>query len=201
MKLLPILYAAGWLALSIGAQAGEVVFASGFEDNDSPWNDPYVPSDSLDRGCSFDISSEEPHSGLRCGVLASDNSGRIAISPKGSPYHVEPGQRYKLTFWVKAGKEFEAQKGQPGMLVRIDLMQDRDPVSIVTVDWKGTTKIVQADETLADFTTLPVPPHWTKVEAEFTIPENVNKARPGLFLWRATGSLEVDDFRLERVRG
>ncbi len=196
----PLFYLAAFALLSHPLSAQNIVRDPGFEEGDTGWNLPYVPNDSQDKGCSFSISAEEPHSGKSCGMLESTDNGRIAISPKGMPMAVEAGQKYRLVAWVRAGKDFEAQSGQPGLLIRVDMLQSRDALEIVTIDWQGHAKAMQPSESLTGFATEPVPKTWTKVESTFTVPENTETMRAGLFLWKATGQLFVDDFVIEPVR-
>lgn len=200
MKHLPLLLAG---ALSIAASsllAQNIVRDPGFEEDTTGWNAPYIPNDSLDRQCTFEVVKESPHSGKTCARLASEDGGRIAISPKGTPIPVEPGEKFKVSLWIKAGKNFSGHGNQSGMLLRMDMMNGKDSVGIVTIDWKGQSRLLLPQDNPNDFVTEPLPTQWTKVEAEFVIPNDTTSMRPAVFLWRGTGEFFIDDFVIERIR-
>lgn len=200
MKHLPLLLAG---ALSIAASslpAQNIVRDPGFEEDTTGWNAPYIPNDSLDRQCTFEVVKESPHSGKTCARLASEDGGRIAISPKGTPIPVEPGEKFKVSLWIKAGKNFSGHGNQSGMLLRMDMMNGKDSVGIVTIDWKGQSRLLSPQDNPNDFVTEPLPTQWTKVEAEFVIPNDTTSMRPAVFLWRGTGEFFIDDFVIERIR-
>ncbi|PTX95414.1 hypothetical protein DB345_14160 [Spartobacteria bacterium LR76] len=200
MKHLP-LFLAGALSLTASTLlAQNIVRDPGFEEDTTGWNAPYIPNDSLDRHCTFEVVKDSPHAGKACARLASEDNGRISISPKGTPIPVEPGEKFKVSLWVKAGKNFEGQNNQSGMLLRMDMMNGRDSVGIVTIDWQGQSLFLSPQDAPKDFATAPLPTKWTKVEAEFVIPEDTTAMRPAVFLWRGTGEFFIDDFIIERIR-
>lgn len=195
----PVLALAASLLGILPSFAQNVIRDPGFEEGLSGWNAPYIPADSQNRGCSFSIEEGPSRSGKRSARLESKDDGRISISPKGAPFPVKAGERFRLSLWVKPGEKFEPARGRLGFLVRIDLLKGREAAGVLTVDWKGTARVLAPSEPLDGFAAGPVGDAWTEVQAEFTVPENVDRIRPGIFLWMATGALLVDDVVLERL--
>lgn len=200
MKYSPLLLASLLAFTASNVVAQNIVRDPGFEEDTTGWNAPYIPNDSLDRNCTFEVVTESPHSGKACARLSSGDNGRIAISPKGTPIPVEPGEKFKVSLWIKAGKNFEGQNNQSGMLLRMDMMNGRDSVGIVTIDWKGQSRLLSPQDSPKDFVTEPLPIQWTKMEAEFVVPADTTSMRPAVFLWRGTGEFFIDDFVVERIR-
>lgn len=171
----------------------------GFEKGKAGWREPYIPADSTTKGCRFDISTDSPHEGIYCAVLESSDDGRISISPSAMPLPVQPGDQYKITAWVRVGRGFSVERNQPGMLIRADLLEGNTSRGVFTCNWQGKSAILQGNESLAQFVTPALPDTWTKVETVLTIPQDVSRIRLSLFLWRASGTLYVDDFQIERI--
>lgn len=186
-------------ASAASALAQNVVRDPGFEEGLNGWNQPYIPADSKNRGCTATVVAENPYAGRYCLRMESEDEGRVSISPKGMPLAVVPGQRYKLSLRVRAGELFVPEKGQPGFLVRIELTERKKTSSIISVDWKGQMKVLAPASPVVGFSAEPIPRQWTHVETTFAIPENIDEMRLGIFLWRATGQLFVDDVVLERI--
>lgn len=198
MKLLPVILSTLFVA-ALPAFTQNVIRDPGFEEGEQQWNF-YIPSDSVSRDTQFSIVTDEPYSGQACALLESSDNARFSISPKGMPLPVSPGEKFRLSLWVKASEDFRPEPGHPGMLIRVDLLQDREPLQIVSVDWKGTTHVLEPTEKPVDFTTEPIPTKWNQVTFEFTIPEDIDSLRPSLFLWRGTGKIWIDDFILQRIK-
>ncbi len=187
------------LALVSALHAQPLVVEPGFENGASGWKDLYIPSDSTDKGCQFSLGTEDPHAGKFYAILKSEDYGRMSISPRGMPLPVQPGDRYKLTVWVKAGDDFQVESGQPGILVRVDMLGENPSVGVVTANWQGKTELLQAGESVAAFVTPSMPKVWTQIETEFTVPEGAYQMRASIFFWRAIGRLYIDDFQIERI--
>ena len=178
----------------------------GVDTDDGTWG-LFVPGESENKGCEFSISKDSPHSGSGCIELKSGDLARFATGPKklvGDA--VRAGDRCRLTFWVRAGSDFQA-KSPPSVMVRMFLLDDQghnlQENLAIFVGLNGKTTI-QSPEKGLDFSPYkePLPSEWTKVESVFEVPTDLGASRlsrPDFFAQYTSGSIFLDDFSLERV--
>lgn len=168
----------------------------GFEDGMKGWH-LWGPPESKAAGCTFITVPSELHSGGHQARLESRATTRFGILPDGPPLRVQPGERYRITAWVKAGADFKAEPGTPGVVLRATLFEfpGKDhPGGHLFVGAQGVA--IGNPAPLAD----PAPPReWTKLEAVVEIPAGANHLVFFVFVWRASGTLSVDDVSLVRV--
>lgn len=189
------------------AQAGDNLIPNpGVEADDGSWG-IFVPGESENKGCEFSFSKESPHSGTSCLELKSGDLARFSVGPKGlTGDAVRPGDRCRLTFWVRAGNDLQV-KSAPPLIVRMFLLDDQGhnlPENLaIFVGLNGKTTI-QSPEKGLDFSPYkePLPAEWTKVESVFEMPTDLGAgrlSRPEFFAQYTSGSIFLDDFSLERV--
>lgn len=190
-----------WCALPIIAQLAAVeepaaIIRNAFETADPGWI-LFVPPESKPLGGSLHYSSAAAHSGARGAELAAEQPARVGLRPPGGPIPVVAGERYRLCVWVKGAADFAPEPGTPGVIVRATLFR-RPGVDLAAghayVGFKGVARA--RCDALGESGTLP---SWTPLEAVIEIPPEATALIPFVFLWRARGSLYVDDFTLERV--
>lgn len=165
----------------------------GFEAGSEGWK-VYVPDESKDKNCRFDIVSESPHSGSNCAKLASDDFARFSIGSDVIP--VQPGQKYRVTAWVRADSAASVRPKGAGFAIRFNLRdgeRDAEGGHLFVAPENIVTRNTPAG--LAN----PLPTEWTKIEVVIEIPPGVDAMLPGLFSWWTKGAIYVDDFTVEKV--
>lgn len=181
--------------LGIQRSPGEDLVTNGdFENGTGGWT-LFVPDESKDKNCLFDIVSTSPHSGTSCAHFKSDDYARFGISPAtGIP--VAAGEHYRVTAWVRADPAALVRAKSPGFVIRLNLREGgADATGGPFYIEPGN--VVSRDKPTDSFTALPK--EWTKVEAVIEIPNGVDTVFPALFSWWVAGSIFVDDFSFEKV--
>ncbi|PTX99960.1 hypothetical protein DB346_19320 [Verrucomicrobia bacterium LW23] len=171
-----------------------------FEQGEFGWY-IFAPQEVKDN-CSYARSSDEPQEGSHCGKLNSTVDARYAIT-NGPRNHVcKPGDRYRVSAWVRAGQDFATGAKTPGFCMRVSLYSQMEGyvdskaghfmlgLGNKAYFGKSINPLVPAD---------PVPPTWTKLEGIFELPEDVQKVGVAIFSWNGQGTLYVDDVQLEIV--
>jgi hypothetical protein len=195
---LPILLSALLLAGSAPLLPGErnLIPNPGLEKEDIGWKTPYIPEDSQEKGCAFQIVRDgESRDGQACGRMDAEQNARFAISALVAE-GLEGGKYYTLTLWIRADESFKVESGTAGFVIRLDPV-GADPGEKgrnIHFDWKG-----ERLSSIREATTEAPPRKWTQVEVEFQLPENVEKLRCGLWYERAQGKLYFDDVSLTVV--
>jgi hypothetical protein len=125
--------------------------------------------------------------------LFSASSARFAAAH--DPLTVEGGLRYRLRVWVRAAPDVDYAVGP---LIRV-IFSEASPSKADTslyVDVEGRVSLGVSP-------TLPrpvsLPSEWRKIEAVIEAPERSVIVRPALFAWRTRGSVDFDDFTMEKV--
>lgn len=159
--------------------------------NTISWN-LFVPEESRSASCRFIFDKTETHSGNQSIQLTSLHLARFGIyADHLGPIEVKPGQRYRLTAWIKAGRNFAIEAGTPGLVLRATLF-DRHlkdvPGGHVFVGLAGMRR---GDATL--LSSEPVPSVWTKVEGVIEIPAGTVHMILFVFCWKASGTIWLDD--------
>ncbi len=166
----------------------------------------FVPNESKDKNCEFIVSDDNPHSGAGCAELSSTDYARYGIGPK-DPVNVAPGERWRVTAWLRAAPGTHVQKGTPGFLIRLGFYNDKKEIPgayciFVGVNGKPVLQAAADDLDASDFGSE-LPSVWTKIEAVFEIPRTLGPIDglfgPSLFAWRTKGKLYIDDVTLEKV--
>ena len=188
-----------WFAsrLSLGDDAN-LVANPGFEDGDLT-SSYYlgVAGDSKQMNCRYSIDTKTVHSGAQSALVQADDFARCSIGPKVPCHPLNGGERYRVGVWVKPGADFAAQPGTPGVALRMNPTSGFPPVA-------GASIFINLDGTvstgIAPLTGMkPLPADWTHLEAVIEVPSGIDSMGPVLFMWKAKGSLYVDDFTFEKV--
>jgi hypothetical protein len=178
----------------------------GFELGDTNWS-TFVPDESKDKDCSFTISTVNPHSGKACGELKSTDYARYSAGPltiEGGP--ILAGERCRLTFWVRADTQ-TLTRSSPGFLVRMILWgadgKQLPGHEALYVGLSGRVTLQSMSHRM-DLSAYPdpLPVKWTKVEAVFDVPDNLDHCklrRPEFFAQYTLGSVFIDDILIELV--
>jgi len=145
------------------------------------------------------ISSEAvttPSGRVALGMRPS-TSTRYGITPKSAPISVTPGQRYRLSAFIRAefanaGNNSDASS----TVLRATLWGDKGEFGggHYFVGIKGTL----LESTPARFGTDPTPAIWSKLESVVEIPKSVNKLRFVIFS-RGNGIIYIDEPKVELV--
>lgn len=194
------LYLASSYALACAALSADTMVKldnPGFEDGFNTGWSLWVAPDSLANNCHQELCSENPHSGVACLKLSTDQISRFCIGRK-ETFTVQAAERYRISVWVRGNAEFAPDS--PGFLIRVRLQSQETPgagagsIDLLHIDLNGkvTRNAVPA-------TGIAIPAQWTRVSSVIEIPTGTTKMDIGIFFWNATGSIYLDDFSLEKV--
>jgi hypothetical protein len=194
---------AGVLALCTTLTAGEnLIRNAGFESDTDQWG-LYFGKDAEGAGAAIAVSNEVAHSGvnslkLSCPVIARYSAGPML----GSAGVVKPGDRFRLSLWVRAGKDFVQKPGSHGFIVRATLRTpDRVDSPEGNFYFTSPDHALRAtyDESRSSLGTSPISREWKPLTVVFEIPSGVQYLGLNLFVESGSGSLFIDDVVLTKV--
>lgn len=165
----------------------------GFENGIAGWK-AFIPEESKDKNCRFEIISDSPHSGTNCVRLQSDDFARFSIGTGLLP--VQAGERYRVSVWIKADAGAQVRANATGFVIRLGLRQgdaDAEGGHLFISSGNRVTRSIPADPASA------LPKQWTQLEAVIEIPPGVDAMGPSLFSWWTSGTIVADDFSIEKV--
>ena len=164
------------------------------------WLEYWIPDQSQDKNCRFDVVADSPHSGVNCVRLQADDFARFCIG--GADFPVRSGEHYRVIAWVRADPAAQVRPkvvGSPqaaGFAVRLYLRQGN-------ADAPGGHLFIalgnQVSRGAPTGSVTDLPKEWTKVEAVVEIPTGVDAVLPSFFAWWVKGPLFVDDFSVVKV--
>ena len=181
-------------AASAPAPVAPLVANGGFENGVTGWGS-FIPDESKDKNCRFDVVSTAPHSGVNCVRLQSDDFARFSIGTKFFP--VQAGEHYHVSVWVRADPAAHVRLKAPGFVVRLFLRQGNGDAE--GGHWFLGTGNRAARNMPADLAGKTLPTSWTHLEAVVEIPPGVDAISPGLFCWWTKGAIYADDFSIEKA--
>ena len=179
------------------SDVASLISNSGFEEGDSGFY-LNVAGDSKDAKCRFSIDKTTFHSGAQALLLQSDDFARYGVGVKVPIHPLAGGDRYRVGVWIKAGADFQTQPGSPGVVLRLDPASGYPPTpasSLIFINLDGTV----ATGIFPPKNMKPLPKDWTHLEAIIEVPQGMDSMGATLFVWKAKGSLDVDDFTFEKV--
>lgn len=196
-----MLFFAGLLFLSASRDAycQNLLPNGDFENDKHGWN-LFVPEESQESECTFEVIGDNPHEGAFAAQLDSVSEARYAIVTRPKGADLVAGAKFRISVWVRAGANFVPKPGTPGFMVRITLFSDAG-----TVDAPGGHYYLGLGNHLIhglDIDSMPqdaIPKTWTKVEAVIEIPPEVESLNVSAFVWQGVGTLWVDDMVFEPV--
>ncbi|PAW80110.1 MAG: hypothetical protein B9S32_01900 [Verrucomicrobia bacterium Tous-C9LFEB] len=194
---------AALITLANGYATNEVL-NPGFESGKVEWY-LFVPPESQEKSCQYNLSNRESHSGKTCAEISSEDFARFGLSYKRRLF-VNSGERYRIIAWIKADSGAAVKNSTQGFLIRFVLTQgkaDAPKSPAIFIGLNGNVTI----ESLIDGTKLrglaaPLPTEWTKVEAVVEIPvvkEGVDGMQMSLCGQNTRGTLWIDDVSIEKV--
>jgi len=181
-------------------RADNLVVNPGFESGKQEWV-LFVPQQFQGAELTWDMVQESPHEGA---VSMSMNSGEPARWALGSVKRITatPGEKYRISAWVKFGKGAEFSGNAPAAYLRLVLhdsaMQDiPDPKLHIHVGLNGE---VARSDALTKLNVNELPGEgWHKIEAVVEIPDQTASVRINLFAEGVKGTVYWDDVSLELV--
>ncbi|WP_269537335.1 carbohydrate binding domain-containing protein [Cerasicoccus fimbriatus] len=181
-------------------QAENLLYNGDFEESESNWS-LFAPGDASVSGCGWSITLEDPHGGTSAAVLTSPEAVRYGIVNYVKDQVFMPGQRYRVTAWVKAGEDFQPSVSSPGFLLRVTMFATEVGWDNATdgILYLGANDKVMRGKDISVFDGQVMPTEWTKLEAVFEASPDTAKMNVSLFVWEASGSFYVDDVSLELV--
>lgn len=158
----------------------------------------FIPEESKGDGCLVVHDMTVARSGNGSARLHSEKESRFGIRFRGAAFPVSAGERYRLTAWVRVDFSFVTTQGTPGVVGRFTLYDKSGS------DLSGGHRYVDVAgdvrEAAESMTSLPLPPdEWVYVSGELVVPDDCAALLPMIFVWKGSGTVWVDDVRLERV--
>ncbi|MDR0532337.1 MAG: hypothetical protein LBH01_00105 [Verrucomicrobiales bacterium] len=196
----------GYLSPAVAQE--NLIINSDFEKDDGTWG-MFVPGESKEKGCEFIYSKESPHEGLSCLEMKSSDLARFSVGPKQLAKKLKIGERYRLTFWIRAGENTKSRSNE-AFIVRL-FIRDVDNQNIagnqalfIGLNGHTTIQSPEAGLNLSQLSTGLPSKEWTKVESVFEVPgnESTGAARlniPEFFAQYISGSIFLDDISLVQV--
>ena len=167
-----------------------------FEAGTDSWK-KYIPPEFAALTCDFSTSQDNPHSGMKCAELTMSDVGRFCLG--NLPIPVEPGDRYRVTVWIRATADSQPPPNSPGFSFRLIF---RKTVNDNNLKWPGSFLQINPDSVVSFGNTQvlakSIPTDWTKMEAVIEIPPGIFFACPDLILIYK-GPLFVDDVTFVKV--
>ncbi|WP_309383119.1 carbohydrate binding domain-containing protein [Cerasicoccus frondis] len=181
-------------------RAENLLYNGDFEDGEVSWS-LFAPGDASVSGCDWSITLEESHNGTSSAALISPEPVRYGIVNYVKDHVFMPGQRYRVTAWVKAGEDFQPNYDKPGFLLRVTMFSTVDGWDNATngILYLGVNDRLMRGKDISVFDGQVMPTEWTKLEAVFEASPETAKMNVSLFVWDASGSFYVDDVSLELV--
>ncbi len=165
-----------------------------FENGARGWS-LYDPVKSSAANCQFQVIADNPHEGGGSLELSSASSSRYAVLQYLKSANFAPGQKYRLSAWVRAGDDFEVKAGTPGFLLRVSMFGPNFSNSgMYFLGFSG-----MGGDSPAALSGQEVPKAWTKIEGVFEMAANVEKVNVCLLVDSGVGHIYVDDVSIERV--
>jgi len=188
-------------SVSSTADDTNLVTNPGFESGHAAYT-LFIGPESSSANCRFTISPDTFHSGQQSALMQADDFARFSLCAQVSTALVA-GDVYRVGVWVKAGTDFQAQPGSPGVVLRLNPEAGSPPAAISTgfifVYANATISMAGPPDFGPRTVATPDLTSWTHLEAVVKIPDGVDHYAPALFFWRAKGSLYVDDFTFQKV--
>lgn len=185
--------------LSSFASAGEnLVKNPGFESGPNDWK-PYMSKDAEAKGAAISGDATVAHSGKASLRMFCPVDERYSAGPSLSLGNIKPGERYKVSAWVRAGDDFVQKPGVPGFHIRATLFAEpgKDaPGGHYHFGPDGRALRNAGMHLLAGKT---LPNVWTEIGGVFEIPEGATRLTLNLFVERGSGSVFIDDVSLVKV--
>jgi hypothetical protein len=188
---------------SVAATADDTNLVSnpGFESGHAAYG-LFIGPESSGDNCRFTISPDTFHSGQQSAIMQADDFARFSLCAQISTPLVA-GDVYRVGVWVKAGADFQAQPGSPGVVLRLNPSAGSPAVALSTgfiFVYANATISMAAPPGFGPLSVAaPDLTSWTHLEAVIKIRDGVDHYVPALFFWRAKGSLYVDDFSFQKV--
>lgn len=161
----------------------------------------FVPPEAQGGEPKFDLTSEEPREGGQCAVMSCTSPVRFAIVNYVQGMKFAAGDRYRVSGWIRAGKGFEPENRTPGFIVRVSMFAGEGTTQNARdgLFYLGLNNQAVRGPDVSIFNGQGVPETWTKVEGVFEVAPDTVRLNVCAFIWKGTGRLYVDDFRLESV--
>jgi peptidoglycan/xylan/chitin deacetylase (PgdA/CDA1 family) len=186
-------------AVSAVPQGDNLLSNGGFEEGTKGWS-IFAPPDAQGADAKIDATGDAPHEGGQAGAMSCSAPVRFAIVNFVKGTNFVPGDRMRISAWVKAGSDFQPQPGTPGFMVRVSMFNDPSGSQGTSegLFYVGMSGGVKGPDT-SSFKDQEIPKDWTKVEGVFEVVPDTARMNACAFIWKGTGTLFVDDFRLEAV--
>jgi hypothetical protein len=178
--------------LSGSLNARPLVPNGGFEEGSEGWT-LFTPASSQSAEPALQIITSGARSGKKHLRLYSKTNARYAATP--DILKVNGGQRYRVSVWVKTSPDLETAVGP---IVRVMFREDA-PSKVETSFYLDTNGRLSSGTAPLARLSEPLPAQWRKIEAVMQAPAKATSAGMALFAWNTRGSVDFDDFTMEKV--
>jgi hypothetical protein len=198
----PILFTLVIWAGCLGAEdslAENLVVNGGFEAGKSGWGQ-FIPEESKSASVSWNISETDPHGGTVAAVMTNPKEARWALNPA-ARIPVKPGEKYRVTAWIRFGKDAKLEGTFPAAYVRLvftdagqkDISDRRLHIHL------GLSGNFAWSTALAMLNVASLPTNWKKMEGVLEIPPGADLVGINLMVHGVSGTIYWDDIAFEPV--
>jgi hypothetical protein len=197
-----LLTATCFIGLSPLAAGENLIRNAGFETGSDQWG-LYFGKDAEGAGAALAVSNEAARSGVNSLKLSCPIIARYSVGPMlGAAGVVKPGERFRLSLWVRAGNDFVQKPGSHGFVVRATL-RTPERVDFPEGNFYFTPPdraiLATYSENRSSLGTSPVSREWKPLTVVFEIPPGIQYLGLNLFVESGSGSLFIDDVVLTKV--
>jgi len=180
--------------------AGENLFKNpGFENGEEGWK-LSIPTNVVDPEAKMTITPEAARSGEAGLAMSSSECIRYSvIGGRTKPLEpLVPGERFRISLWIRAGKDFVQRPNTVGFCVRVSMGAQREDNPVEPMYFGLENHAVRGNAWQKD---IEVPQTWTKISFVFEILKEVEIRYVDIafMVAEASGTLYLDDVSLERV--
>jgi hypothetical protein len=178
--------------------ADNLLVNPGFEDGSEGFSF-FIPENEEATKPSFEVSKEAARSGAGGQRLTAEGIGRYGFSMKRSgEFKPIPGDRYRVSAWVRPGPDFVQKANTPGFFIRVSMFKGTGGGEPKDFLYFGQQNLA-ARGTSTSLNANLEPGTWTQISGVFEFPEDANNMYVTFLLERGSGSLYVDDLSLTQV--
>ena len=158
----------------------------------------FIPSESASAGCSAVRDASLSHSGAASVRLTSEAPARYGVRPRNLVFSVRPGERYRLSAWVRRSARFVPAEGTPGVVARFTLLDATREDSAAGHLFAALDGSISSDIGSIPAVHIPVD-EWVQLIGEISVPDGCAEIVPIIFVWCGHGTLWVDDIGFEQL--
>ena len=190
-----------FLLSSLSTTEAQNLLSNGEFEPDVPGWSLVIPPESSEAECRFEMSQDKPPQGGLSGRLSSTSEVRFGIVTRPKIGALVAGERFRVSAWVRADKDFVAKAGTPGFVLRVTLFSNPKGNEDTPGGhyYLGLGNRLTRGYSVSPLLEEAIPGVWTKIEAILEIPPETVTLDVSLFVWFGSGALYVGNIVFEPV--